>query len=147
MKSEKGLTQDVTYSESETGSVLFRNDNGMGYRMNDTPFRYGLGTGSSDQIGYKETVITEEMVGSKIAIFQAIEIKTLTDKIGYEQIIFYLNIKISGGIAQVYTEDRFLTHDEIMDLPRRYEIASLRVKHEKIISNLSKLYNLRGVKV
>ena len=78
------------------------------------------------------------MLGKKIAIFQAIEIKTLTDKIGYQQIIFYLNILLAGGIAQVYTEDRFLSHEEIMNLPRRYEKPEVKAKYEKIISNLLK---------
>lgn len=141
-KTEKSLTQDVIYSESETGSVLFRNDNGMGYRKDGTPFRYGLSPGTFDQIGLKSMVITPDMVGSKIAVFQAIEIKTLTDNIGYQQIIFYLNILIAGGMAQVYTEDRFLTYDEIMTFPRRYEKPVNKAKYEKIISNLSKVINI-----
>lgn len=141
MKSEKKLTENVRYSEAETGSVLFRNDNGTGFRKDGTFFPYGLGSGSSDQVGYKETVITQDMIGKKIAIFQCIEIKTLTDKIGYQQIIFYLNIRISGGIAQVYTEDKFLSHSQIMDLPRRYKKPADKAKYEKIISNLSKVLN------
>ena len=141
-KTEKKLTEDCRCSETETGSVLFRNDNGMGFRKSGGMFPYGLGSGSSDQIGWKETYITNEMVGKHIAIFQAIEIKTLTDRIGYEQIIFYLNVKLSGGIAQVYTENRFLTHDEIMHLPRRKVKPAEKIRYEKIISNLSKLLNL-----
>ena len=142
MKSEKTLTGDVIYSESETGSVLFRNDNGMGYREGGAPFRYGLGSGRSDQIGYKETVITNAMVGHKVAVFQAIEIKTRTDKISYQQIIFYLNVLLSGGIAQVYTEDRFLSHKEIMNHPRRYEKKADKARYDLIISNLSKILKL-----
>lgn len=138
MKSEKKLTEDVRYSESLTGSVLFRNDNGYGHRENGQLFPYGLGSGSSDQIGYKETIITQDMIGKKIAIFQVIEIKTLTDKIGYQQIIFYLNILISGGLAAVYIEDRFLNHEEIMNFPRRYEKPEAKAKYDKIIQNLIK---------
>ena len=141
-KTEKTLIQDSSYSEALTGSVLFSNDNGMGFRKSGAMFTYGLGSGSSDMVGWEETLITPEMVGSKIAIFQAIEIKTLTDHIGYEQIIFYLNVKIAGGIAQVYTENRFLTHTEIMQLPRRKVKPTEQVKFEKIISNLSKLLSL-----
>ena len=135
-KTEKSLIQDCRCSEAETGSVLFRNDNGMGFRKGEKIFPYGLGSGSSDQIGWKETYITNEMVGKHVAIFQAIEIKTLTDRIGYEQIIFYLNVKLCGGIAQVYTEDRFLSHDEIMQLPRRKVKPAEKARYEKIISNL-----------
>jgi hypothetical protein len=142
MKSEKRLTEECRYSEAITGSVLFRNDNGTGLRRNGEIFSYGLGSGSSDQIGYKETTITADMVGKKMAIFQVVEIKTLTDKISCKQIIFYLNILMSGGIAQIYTEDRFLTHDEIMNFPRRYEKPEVKAKYEKIISNLSKILKL-----
>ena len=136
-KTEKRLTEDVSCSEAETGSVLFRNAVGF---MNG--FSFGLSPGSSDEIGWKEKVITPDMVGKKIAIFQAIEIKTLTDKISYEQIIFYLNVRYAGGLAQVYTEDRFLTHEEIMNFPRRKEKSADKARYEKIISNLSKLLNV-----
>ena len=141
-KSEKKLTEEIHYSEALTGSVLFRNDNGMGFRKNGTPFRYGLCPGSSDIIGFKTITITPALVGKQVAVFQAIEIKTLSDKIGYEQIVFYLNVKIAGGIAQVYTEDRFLSHEEIMKFPRRKEKPEDQAKYEKIISNLSKKISL-----
>ncbi len=141
-KSEKELTEELICSEAETGSILFRNNVGLGYTKTGTPFKYGMGKGSSDQIGYKSIVVTPDLIGKKIAIFQAIEIKTLTDKISCEQIIFYLNILISGGIGQVYTEDRFLTHEEIMKFPRRKEKPEDQAKYEKIISNLSKTLSL-----
>jgi len=136
-KTEKKLTENCRYSEALTGSILFRNAVGF---MNG--FAFGLSPGSSDEIGWKEKIITQDMVGKKIAIFQAIEIKTLTDKISYEQIIFYLRVRLAGGIAQVYTEDRFLSCDEIMAFPRRKEKPEDKSKYEKIISNLSKLANL-----
>jgi len=141
-KTEKKLTENCRYSETLTGSVLFRNDNGMGYRKDGSMFPYGLGSGSSDQIGYKITTVTPEMVGSQVAVFQAIEIKTLTDRISYEQIVWYLRLKIDHAIVQVYTEDRFLTHAEIMAFPRRKVKPEEKVKYEKIISNLSKILKL-----
>ena len=141
-KSEKRLTEEIRCSESETGSILFRNDNGMGFRKNGTPFRYGLCPGSSDIIGFKTITITPALVGKQVAVFQAIEIKTLSDKIGYEQIIFYLNVKMAKGLVQVYTEDRFLTHEEIMKFPRRKEKPEDQAKYDKIISNLSKTLSL-----
>ena len=60
MKSEKKLTEDVSYSEALTGSVLFRNAVGF---MNG--FAFGLSPGSSDEIGWKETIITPEMIEAK----------------------------------------------------------------------------------
>ena len=136
-KTEKRLTEDICYSESEKGSVLFRNDNGMGFRKDGTPFKYGLCPGSSDQIGWKETLITPDMVGKKLAIFQAIEIKTLPDKISYEQIIFYLNLRRAGACVGVYTEDRFLSHEQIMSWPRRKETPEDEARYKKIIKNLT----------
>lgn len=62
--------------------------------------RYGLRNGSSDLIGWKTITVTHDMVGKKIAIFTAIELKkpkkgVLSD----EQIEFIKNVKEAGGIA------------------------------------------------
>lgn len=40
----------------------------------------GLGEGSPDLIGYKEVIITPEMVGQKLSVFVGIECKTFTGK-------------------------------------------------------------------
>jgi hypothetical protein len=130
--------ENCCYSEAEKGSVLHRNDNGTGFRKDGSTFKYGLDPGSGDQIGWKSITITPNMIGKKIAVFQSIEIKTLKDQISYTQIIWYLNVRNAGGIAQVYTEDRFLTHGEVMLFPRRKEKPEKEAIYLKIIRNLTK---------
>lgn len=61
---------------------------------------YGLGVGTSDLIGWRPVVITEDMVGQTIAQFVAVECKTQ----GYkrtteEQDNFLDHVAMSGGAA------------------------------------------------
>ena len=61
--------------------------------------RYGLCKGSSDTVGWNSVTITEEMVGQKIAIFCASEIKTPTGKATLEQMNFVTRVNAAGGRA------------------------------------------------
>lgn len=79
---------------------LFRNNVGVCKTENST-IVYGLCTGSSDLIGWTSIEITEEMIGKKLAIFTALEIKTETGKVSPEQKVFLENVKNSGGIAKI----------------------------------------------
>lgn len=133
-KSEKKLIEECLYSENST---LFRNDNGMGYRKNGRQFRYGLLSGSGDLIGWEKRIITPAMVDKKIAIFKSVEIKTITDTISFDQLIWYYNVIINGGIASVYTENGLLTTEEVLRLPRRKEPPSAQIAKEKILKVLT----------
>jgi len=68
-------------------------------------FHAGLCVGSSDLIGFKSVEVTQEMVGTKVAIFLAPEIKTKTGKISPEQANFQAMINQFGGIAFVATDE------------------------------------------
>lgn len=61
----------------------------------------GLCKGSSDLIGWTSIEITEEMVGQKIAVFTAFELKTPKDTPKPEQLNFIEQIKKNGGFAGV----------------------------------------------
>jgi len=74
------------------GDMIIRN-----YRI----FHAGLMKGSSDLIGWKTQTITPDMVGKKIAIFTAVEVKTPTGKPTDEQLIFIKNVNDAGGIATI----------------------------------------------
>ncbi len=102
---------------------------------NPTKITYGI-PGAGDRIGWVEKVITKEMIGQKIAVFTSIEDKSKTDRIGYNQLIFYLNTKKAGGISKVYREGIELTHEQIIALPRRKEKPEDEARYKKIISNL-----------
>lgn len=75
---------------------LWINDNGQGYHKIGNeyrPFRYGLGKGISDLIGFT-------MVDGK-PIFTAFEVKTKTGRASEAQINFITMVKEHGGIAEI----------------------------------------------
>ena len=59
----------------------------------------GLCKGSADLIGFTSIEITPEMVGRKVAVFTAGELKTGSDKPSDEQKAFIKTVNKSGGIA------------------------------------------------
>jgi hypothetical protein len=67
------------------------------------PVRYGLERGSSDLIGFTSIEILPEMVGQKIAVFTAIEVKSDTGKLSPEQENFINMVNHFGGIAGMAT--------------------------------------------
>ena len=78
---------------------LFRNSTGAAVLRDGRFIRYGLCVGSSDLIGWTTREITPQMVGNKVAIFTAIEVKTGDIKTTKEQKNFIDNVNASGGIA------------------------------------------------
>jgi hypothetical protein len=67
------------------------------------PLHAGLCKGSSDLIGWHTVEITPEMVGKKIAVFTAIEVKGEKGKASAEQVQFINAVNMSGGAAGVAT--------------------------------------------
>jgi hypothetical protein len=65
------------------------------------PVRYGLQPGSSDLIGWRTVTITPEMVGTTIAVFTSIEVKTATGRLRPEQQQWLDAVQSAGGIAGV----------------------------------------------
>jgi hypothetical protein len=57
--------------------------------------------GGSDLIGYRSITITPDMVGQKVAVFAAIEVKTATGKATPAQQHFIDHIRQAGGIAAI----------------------------------------------
>jgi len=91
---------------------LFRNNVGLGYQgeiihrgdwfiqiKNPRRVYYGLHKGSADIIGWESVDITPEMVGKKIAVFLAIEVKSEKGKPTKEQQNFIEQVNKSGGIG------------------------------------------------
>ncbi|MEO5368507.1 MAG: VRR-NUC domain-containing protein [Magnetococcus sp. DMHC-1] len=62
---------------------------------------FGLCPGSSDVVGFKSVEVSEEMTGTKIAVFTAIEIKTDNDTIKEHQSNFLKIIGNMGGVALI----------------------------------------------
>lgn len=57
--------------------------------------------GMSDLIGWHSVVITPEMVGQKIAVYTAIEVKSKTGRPTSEQLIFIDLVRGAGGSAGI----------------------------------------------
>lgn len=83
-----------------TGKISPTKDGGK-YIKDARPLKAGLCIGSSDLIGWTEKTVTADMIGQKIAIFTALEIKTATGKATKEQLNFIRVVKQSGGISGI----------------------------------------------
>ncbi len=57
--------------------------------------------GGSDLIGYRSITITPDMVGSTVAVFTAIEVKTATGRATPAQRHFIDHIRRAGGISAI----------------------------------------------
>lgn len=66
--------------------------------------RAGLCEGSSDLIGWTTVEITPEMVGRKVAVFTAVEVKVPGKRPTAEQVNFLAQVRTAGGIAEVLTD-------------------------------------------
>lgn len=98
----------------ECPTRIFRNNTGMAYQgkkkknrdgsitlYDPRVVKFGLCEGSSDLIGATTITITQEMVGKKVAVFTALEVKTATGKASDDQDNFISFAKEFGGIGAV----------------------------------------------
>ena len=84
---EARASQDVKLRASQHGMKMYRNNSGalkcpktgrlIRFGLGNTTKKLNMKRKSSDEIGYKTIVITTEMVGKKVGVFSAIEIKKL----------------------------------------------------------------------
>lgn len=86
-----GATKDVR---------VFRNSVGQAVVKGRT-IRYGLLKGSSDLIGWRTVRITPDMVGSTLAQFVGVEVKTATGRLRPEQKMWLEMVNEAGGKAIV----------------------------------------------
>lgn len=113
MTSEHNIMKTIQ-TLSRGGVRLFRNNVGTGWQgqtithkgtqlvlANPRPLEAGLCKGSSDLIGWTTIEITPDMVGKKVAVFTALEVKTAKGKATDEQSIFLDNVIRAGGIGAV----------------------------------------------
>lgn len=114
MKSESVVQQEIQIAAGFEGCSLMRNNSGAFKDETGRMVRYGLGNvskqqsehiKSSDLIGFKTIMITPEMVGQKVAVFTAIEVKKQgwkynpNDKREAAQFNFMNWVVTMGGIA------------------------------------------------
>ena len=77
---------------------LFRNNVGALEDKNGRIVRYGLCKGSSDLIGWRSVMVTPDMVGQRVAVFVALEVKD-KGRLTQEQQVFLGVVACAGGIA------------------------------------------------
>jgi ribosomal protein S19 len=96
MKSETTLQNEIRLELGKRKNVrMFRNNVGQIGGLS-----FGLCVGSSDLIGFQSVTVTPEMVGQKIAIFTAIEVKTQKGK-SPAQTKFVEMVRKFGGIGAI----------------------------------------------
>lgn len=99
VKRETALVRRLMLRATELGARLFRNNVGQYVDSRGNVVRYGLCVGSSDLIGWTPYVVRPEDVGRTIAVFTAVEAKTLRNVPTGPQIQFVQAVKAAGGIA------------------------------------------------
>lgn len=81
--------------------VLFRNQSGQ-YSFDGRVIRYGVANpGGADLIGWTSVEVKPEMVGRRLAIFTAVEVKTPTGRPTVEQTRFIEAVRRAGGLATI----------------------------------------------
>ena len=99
--SEQRIQQEIRIACSNGDTRLFRNNTGTLRDANGRPVQFGLCKGSADLIGWKRVTITPDMVGSTVAVFASIEVKTATGRLRPEQQQWLDAVQAAGGIAGV----------------------------------------------
>lgn len=95
--------KDIQIALAELGYRLFRNNVGTLQNLRGEYVTYGLCEGSSDLVGWVSIEVTPEMLGKKIAVFVACEVKQPGKKPTDKQAAFLSAIRSAGGIAVVAT--------------------------------------------
>ena len=108
--SESALLRVLMLAAPAMGARLLRNNNGVLQDIRGNYVKYGLGVGSSDLIGWTETLITQDIVGRTVAIFTAIEAKMPGNGPSDAQRKFIAAVLRAGGIAAVAYSSKDVQH-------------------------------------
>ena len=100
---EQQIQQHIRLTCSKGLTRLFRNNVG---RLPDPRtgrwVEFGVGgKGAGDLLGWRTITVTPEMVGSTVAVFTSIEVKTATGRLRPEQQQWLDAVQAAGGIAGV----------------------------------------------
>ena len=66
---------------------------------------HGATQGTSDLIGWHSVTITPDMIGKRVAIFVALEVKSATGRARPEQAAYAEAVRRSGGIAIIASDE------------------------------------------
>jgi len=112
--SETKIMNEILLATSAAGHRLFRNNVGLGWvgrvtihdhahicMAHPRPLRAGLCAGSSDIIGWHSVTITPGMIGKRVAVFTALEVKTAKGRVSDLQQNFLNVVTLHGGCGIV----------------------------------------------
>ncbi len=94
-RAENDVTNIVRLALDKLAFILFRNNIGFDAVKK---VKYGLKIGSGDWIGWQSIIITQDMVGKRIARFASVEMKAETDA-NEDQEKWLMAVREAGGIA------------------------------------------------
>lgn len=104
--SEAPIIGKLMLAATKEGGRLFRNNCGTLLDVNGRPVKFGVANpGGSDLIGWRSVIVTPEMVGKKIAIFTAREVKIGRTKVTTNQQAFIDAVNAAGGDARIVRAD------------------------------------------
>lgn len=104
----------VMLALARAGVTTWRNNCGVARYEGGAVVRYGIANpGGSDLIGLRSIEVTPDMVGTRVAVFVAVEIKTPAGRLSPEQRRFLDFVRDAGGIGFVARSEA-----EIPDLLR-----------------------------
>jgi hypothetical protein len=98
---EQSIQQHIRLTCSTGSTRLFRNNTGTLRDQHGRPVSFGLCKGSADLIGWRTVTITPEMIGTQVAVFTSIEVKTATGRLRPEQQQWLDAVQAAGGITGV----------------------------------------------
>jgi hypothetical protein len=114
MTTEQDIQTAIRLAASQQGHVLWRNNSGVLRDERGVPVRFGLCNDSaqlnaqcksSDLVGIKQVLVTQEMVGTVVGVFWAVECKRAgwkykaTDR-EVAQLRFIEAVRGMGGVGQ-----------------------------------------------
>ncbi|MEQ1580883.1 MAG: VRR-NUC domain-containing protein [Steroidobacteraceae bacterium] len=101
-KAHSELVNAILLEHGHGDVRIFKNAVGMVERKDGRKFKYGVcNPGGSDLIGWTKVTVTPEMVGTTLAVFTGIEVKTGTGRQSKDQRRFQAAIESAGGRAGV----------------------------------------------
>lgn len=98
---EQQTQQQIRLALSKGPTRLWRNNTGVLRDQQGRPVRFGLCEGSADLIGYTTVEVTPDMVGQRLAVFTAVEVKSATGRPTAAQDAFLEHIRQAGGRAGI----------------------------------------------
>lgn len=98
---ESNIQNRIRLALSTKGTTTFRNNVGVAVFPDGSRVQYGLCPGSSDLIGWTPIIVTPEMVGRRLAVFTAIEVKQPGRYPSEAQRNFLASVEKAGGISGV----------------------------------------------